>query len=199
MRLCILGTLLLAGTLSASIITLDTGSLTATLVETSTNTFLGFDVRANGVLNAYNPGFIESMIVSDGGSPIPNQTLFVFDSAFTQDVSLTFDGAGSLVGPGFVVVPATGVAGGPLTDPGLQLLVGPLFFGFNITSVFTDPGGAFVADSLSFAQAQSSSVPEPSAIWLVGSVVLLTVALKFKPRVALRRARMNQQRQVLSP
>jgi hypothetical protein len=70
----------LAAVASAATIVPSSGSISSTLVvDINTQAVLAFDVRSTAVLDVFDPGFLGSVPLSDGGAPAPNNTLTAYN------------------------------------------------------------------------------------------------------------------------
>ncbi len=162
------------------------GAVTATLVVNS-HTFAteAFDVRSTaGQVSVYDPGFLGTITLSDGGNSVPNSYLAAFNSAFTEAGLLTFDGLNGVVSGADFLVGTTAAPITSITDPALNDMLKPLVFDFSITS-----GSVINEDLIGFSLTLNqivpvgSPVPEPATASFLLCTGLLGFAFRRRFRV----------------
>jgi hypothetical protein len=130
------------------------------IVDLSSDTIVGFDVRANfggvpgtaAVVDVSDPGPVGSVNLTDLSASVPNSTLTAFNSSFTEAGILTLDGlTGAFVGGTDYLVLSTGSPSTPITDPALADVLAPLVFDFSILSGTAIPGTTDVGFTLGLA------------------------------------------------
>jgi hypothetical protein len=120
---------------------------------------------------------IGDVFATDNGTP--GSVILSLNLGVTQAVVLTFNIPGlSTDGSGNVFIPATGAAGGTITDAALASLIGSSTFEFAPSGSTASP---FVFD-FTAAALPSSTVPEPAVSLMVGIGLLGLSALRLRKR-----------------
>lgn len=108
------------------------------------------------------------------------QAVIDVNAGSSEAVALAFNMAGAQVSGTNLLIPAVGTGVTPLTDPGLQALVGNSLFVFS-----QDATKASQFDFMAAAlPATASGVPEPAVAFTVGLGLFAISALRFRKRAS---------------